>query len=62
MEPFTSGSGECSSAGGIQEKIGQLSIRCALVWIPALSREGVGLNGLIGPFHINDSMIHDFYL
>ena len=28
----------CSDAGGIQEKVGQPSVRSALIWIPALSR------------------------
>ena len=38
METVTSGGGEHSNTGGIQEKIGQPSVKFALTWIPALSR------------------------
>ena len=38
MEPVTSGGGERSNTGGIQEKIGQPLVIYALTWIPALSR------------------------
>ena len=48
MEPTTLGGGECSNAGGIQEKIGQPSARFVLIWIPALSR-GVDLMTLEAP-------------
>ena len=53
MEPMTSRDGERSNAGGIQEKIGQPSVRSALIWIPTLSK---GLD-LIGLFEPNHSMI-----
>ena len=38
MEPVISGGGECSNAGGIQEKTGQTFVRSNLISIPALSR------------------------
>ena len=38
MEPITLGDDESPNAGGIQEKIGQPSVRLALIWIPALNR------------------------
>ena len=37
MEPITLGDVERSNPGGIQEKIGQPSIRSALIWILALT-------------------------
>ena len=40
-----SGGGERSNAGGIQEKIGQPSVRSDLIWIPA-SRKGLELMAL----------------
>ena len=38
MELITSGGSERSNTGGIQEKIGQPSVRSALTWIPSLSQ------------------------
>ena len=56
MEPVTSGVGEHASAGGIQEKIGPPSVSSPSIWIPAVE-QGVGLDGLIGSFQLNYSMI-----
>ena len=36
MEPITLTGDECSHIGGIQEKIGQLCVRYALIWITSL--------------------------
>ena len=50
------GRGLFSHTGGLQEAAGQPSARDALRWIPAM-HTGVGLDGLVGPFHLYPSMI-----
>ena len=48
MEQIISGDSEHYKAGGIQEKIGQTSVRSALIWIPAFSK-GLDLMALWAP-------------
>ena len=54
MEPITSRGVEHCNTGGLQEKIGLSSARSAL---DSCTEQGVGLDGLIGPFQLNYSMI-----
>ena len=57
MKPISLRGGECSSAGGIQEKFRQPSARSALIWIPAMGR-GLDSMALEAPF---SSIIPWFY-
>ena len=52
--PITSEGDEHSNTGGIQEKIGQPSV---IFDLDTCAEQGVGLNGLIGPFQLSYSMI-----
>ena len=52
----TSEGGEGSNSGGLQENIGQPSVRSPLVWIPALSRELESM-ALEAPFRVHESRI-----
>lgn len=49
MEPINSGGGECSDAGGIQEKM--------MLWFGFLHEQKFGLDGLISPFRLHYTMI-----